>query len=145
MTRPLLALAMLAFAAPAAAQQTVIVTNAWSRATPPGAATAAAYMTLTSPTGDRLIGIATPAAKDAQVHEMTMNGGVMRMREITRGLELPPGKPVTLAPGGNHVMLVGLAAPLKQGQTLPLDLTFERAGKIHVDATIAGLGATKAP
>lgn len=139
-----LLLALLLLATPAVAQ-TVTVTNAWSRATPAGATTAAAYMTLASPTGDRLLAIATPAAKDAQLHEMTMAGGVMRMREIPGGLDLPAGKPVALAPGGNHLMLSGLAAPLKQGQTLPLDLTFQRAGKVHVDAVVGSIGATKMP
>lgn len=126
-------------------QSAVVVTNAWSRATPPGAQTGAAYFTLTSPAGDKLVGVSTQVAKTAQVHEMTMDGTIMRMREVTGGLDLPPGKPVALQPGGYHVMLMGLAAPLKRGQTLRLHLTFEHAAPVDVEAPIAAIGATSSP
>ena len=80
---------------------------------------------------DRLLGGSSPAAAAVEVHEMRMEGDVMRMREI-KALELPAGKRVTLAPGGFHLMLVGLKAPLKVGDKVPVKLRFETAGEIDV-------------
>ena len=147
MPRPL-RMALLAglLAAPALAQTApVTVTGAWARATPPGAAAAAAYVTLASPAGDRLVSVSTPAAAEAQVHEMHMEGDVMRMRELPGGLALPPGQAVTLAPGGLHIMLLGLKAPLKQGDTLALHLVFQSAPPVDVSVPVAAIGASAAP
>jgi periplasmic copper chaperone A len=116
------------------------VTNAWARATPGGAATGAAYLTLLSPVGDRLIAASTPVAKIAQLHTMTTQGGIMRMRPIA-GIDLPAGKAVTLKPGGMHIMLTGLIAPLKDGQKFPLTLTFKNGGAKEVTVTVAKVGA----
>lgn len=128
---------------PANAQSPPVqVSNAWSRATPGGASTGAVYLTLDSPAGDTLTGASSPAADIASVHEMAMEGDVMRMRAIPGGLALPPGQAVTLRPGGYHIMLEGLRAPLKQGQTLPLHLTFARSAPVDVTATVAGIGAS---
>ncbi len=137
---------LLAIAGPAAAQTavTVTVTDAWARATPAGTQTGAAYLTLTSPAGDKLVGVTSPAAKTAQVHEMTMDGTIMRMREVS-GLDLPPGKPVRLDPGGLHIMLTGLVAPLKRGQTLHLHLIFAHGSPVDVDAPIGAIGASAMP
>jgi len=135
-----------ALAGPALAQSPpVVVENAWSRATPPSASTGAIYLTLASPTGDTLIGVSSPASTAAQVHEMAMDGSVMRMRELPRGLALPPGQKVTLQPGGYHIMLVGLKSPLRQGDTVRLHLTFAKSAPVDVTASIAGLGAATAP
>lgn len=123
----------------------VVVENPWSRATPPGATTGAVYLTLVSKDGDRLIGAASPAASGASVHEMTMDGTIMRMREVDGGLALPPGHAVTLQPGGFHIMLTGLKAPLKQGDTVSLHLSFANAPALDVTAPIAGIGASAAP
>lgn len=120
----------------------VQVSNAWSRATPGGATTGAAYLTLASPAGDTLTGITTPAAKTASVHEMAMDGAIMRMRQVSAGLSLPPGQPVTLQPGGYHIMLEGLKAPLQKGQTLPLHLIFAKSAPVDVTATVGGIGAS---
>ena len=120
----------------------VQVTNAWSRATPGGASTGAVYLTLASPAGDTLTGVTTPAAKTATVHEMAMDGAVMRMRQVSAGLVLPPGQSVTLQPGGYHIMLEGLKAPLQKGQTLPLHLTFAKSAPVDVTATVAAIGAS---
>lgn len=119
----------------------VRASDAWSRATPGGATICAAYLTLESPAGDTLTGVSSPAAKAASVHEMTMDGTVMRMRPVPEGLTLPAGQPVTLQPGGYHIMLEGLKAPLKQGQTVPLHLTFAKSAPVDVTATVAGIGA----
>ena len=136
-----------ALAAPAGAQQPaaapagVTVQDAWARATPTGATAGAAYMTLTSPAGDMLTSASTPAARQAAVHEMRMDGSVMRMRAVEGGLVLPPGQPVTLRPGGLHVMLEGLKAPLKQGGTVPLHLTFRTAPPLDLQVPVRAVGA----
>ena len=126
---------------PAAAPAGVTVRDAWARATPAGTTTGAAYMTLTSPAGDVLTGASSPAAGQAAVHEMRMDGAVMRMRALEGGLALPPGQAVTLRPGGLHVMLEGLKAPLKQGGTVPLHLTFRTAPALDVDVPVQAVGA----
>lgn len=136
-----------ALVAPASAQQPaaspagVTVQDAWARATPTGATAGAAYMTLTSPAGDVLTSASTPAAGQAAVHEMRMDGAVMRMRAVEGGLVLPPGQPVTLRPGGFHVMLEGLKAPLKQGGTVPLHLTFRTAPPLDLQVPVQAVGA----
>ena len=146
MTRTLvlacLPLTALAFTAALAQQpQPVQASGVWARATPPRAATAAIYMTLTSPVGDRLTGASTPVAAKAAVHEMRMEGNIMRMRAVEGGLDLPAGKPVTLKPGGYHVMLEGLKAPLKPGETVPMHLTFQKAPPLDVTAQVQPIGA----
>jgi len=132
--------------APAYAQTPpVAVTGAWSRATPPGAEVGAVYLTLDSPAGDRLVSASSPVAARAQVHEMRMDGAVMQMRELTDGLPLPAHHAVVLSPGGLHIMLVGLKAPLKQGGTVPLHLVFQSAPPLDLMVPIAALGASAAP
>jgi periplasmic copper chaperone A len=134
-------LAFLLFAPPALAQGAgVEVKNAWARATPAGAQTGAAYVTLQSSAGDRLTAASTPAAQAAQLHTMSMQGGVMKMRQVD-GIDLPAGQSVTLKPGGYHIMLMGLAQPLKAGQSFPLTLTFAKAGSQTVNVTVQNVGA----
>src|SRR4051794_6643146 len=130
----------------AGAQQTgpqtggVEIKDAWARATPGGAENGAAYLTLVAPSGDRLTGIASPDAAKAQLHEMTNNGGVMQMREVP-AVELPPGTPVTLKPGGLHIMLMGIKHPLRPGEAVPLTLRFEKSGTREVSAAVGKVGA----
>lgn len=131
--------AMVATAAVAQTGQ-IEVTNAWARATPGGAAIGAAYLTIVSPVADRLIGASSPVAKNAELHTMTMQGGIMKMRPIA-GINLPAGKAVTLSPGGMHIMLTGLTAPLKEGQNFPLTLSFKKAGSKEVSVAVASIGA----
>jgi periplasmic copper chaperone A len=118
------------------------VTNAWARATPGSTAPGAAYLTIVSPVADRLIGVSSPIAKSAQLHTMTMQSGVMRMRPIT-GIDLPAGKTVTLKPGGMHIMLTGLTGPLKEGQSFPLTLSFKSGGTKEISVTVNKIAATK--
>jgi len=125
----------------AAQSPQVTVTDAWSRATPPHAPTAAVYMTLTSATADRLVAVSTPVAQQAELHQTTNQGGIMRMRPVVGGLELPPGKPVSLRPGGYHIMLTGLKTSLQAGQSIPLRLTFAHAPPVDVEATVRPLTA----
>lgn len=110
----------------------------WVRATPPGAPAGAAYFTLTNPrkTPDRLLGGSAPGVKRVEVHEMSVTGGIMRMRPLTDGLTIPAGGTVALKPGGYHIMLIGLNSPLKAGDELRLTLRFERAGPVTVTLPI---------
>jgi copper(I)-binding protein len=117
------------------------VNNAWARATAGKADTGAAYVTIQSPTADRLVSLSTPVAKKAELHTMSMQGMVMKMRPRS-GLEIPAGEPVTLKPGGDHIMLMGLNQPLRAGQTFPLTLDFEKAGPRTVTVTVERAGAT---
>ena len=130
-------LAMLASAAPALAQ--VSVADAWARAVVPGQNATGAFMRLTAAADATLVDVASPAAQFAEIHEMRMEGGVMRMSAVEK-VPLPAGKPVELRPGGYHVMLMDLKAPLRAGDVVPLTLTIEdKAGKkqkIDVKATV---------
>jgi copper(I)-binding protein len=126
----------------AASAQTgpVEVKNAWARATPGKAETGAAYLTIQAATPDRLIAVSTPVADKAEPHEMTMQGGVMRMRSLAT-IDLPAGQAVVLKPGATHIMLVGLKQPLRVGESFPLTLQFEKAGKREVNVVVEKAGA----
>ncbi len=115
----------------------------WARATPKGASVGGGYMTITNtgPAPDRLVGGSTDIAKSFEVHEMKMEGGVMKMRPVASGLEIKPGQTVTLDPSGYHVMLVGLKDQLKQGSHFKATLEFAKAGKVDVDFVVEGIGA----
>ena len=115
----------------------------WTRATPKGAAVGGGYMTITN-TGsapDRLIGGVADIAARFEVHEMSMDNGIMKMREVARGIEIKPGEKIEFKPGGYHVMFMGLKQQLIQGQNVKATLQFEKAGKVDVVFAIEGLGA----
>ena len=139
--------AALAFigAAPAAAHD-LIVGQAWSRATPKGAKVAAGYVAIENrgAAADRLLSASSAAADKVEIHRMSMQDGIMTMRAIEDGLPIPPDQTVTLAPGGDHIMFVGLTAPFEEGQRIPVALRFERAGRIDVDFEVGPVG-TKGP
>jgi periplasmic copper chaperone A len=116
------------------------VTNAWARATPGRSEVGAAYVTVQSPTADRLVAVSSPVATKAELHTMTMSGTVMQMRPVA-AIDIPAGQPVTLAPDGLHIMLEGLKKPLRAGQSFPLTLTFEKAGKKTVKVAVQPVGA----
>ena len=143
----LLALAVIC-AGLASAQQIkigdLVLDHAWARATPGGAKVGGGYLTIENKgaTPDRLIDGSSPAAGKVEVHEMAMNSGVMTMRPVKGGLSIPPGQSVTLAPGGYHIMLMELKAPLKKGDKVPVALNFEKAGEVKVTLDIEGIGAT---
>ena len=142
MFKPRLLFPALLLLASVAAAQTgpVEVKNAWARATPGKAETGAAYLTIETAASDRLTGASTPVAAKAELHEMTMQGGVMKMRELG-ALDLPAGHAVALKPGAAHIMLMGLKQPLRAGESFPLTLDFEKAGKREVTVTIEKAGA----
>jgi periplasmic copper chaperone A len=141
--RTVLLVAGFVFAAAAASAQTgqIEVNNAWARATPGKSNIGAAYVTIRSPTADRLVAASTPIAQKAELHTMEMSGMVMKMRPIA-GIDLPAGQKVTLGPGGTHIMLMGLKEPLKAGQSFPLTLNFAKAGTRTVDVAVEPVGAT---
>jgi copper(I)-binding protein len=148
--RLIAALLLVTFAAGSALAETykvgaLQIDQPWARATPASAPAGGGFLKITNTgtTPDRLVSASSPAAEMVQVHEMKMDGNVMRMREVEKGLEIPPGGSVTLAPGGYHLMMMGLKGPLKQGTDVPVTLVFEKAGKIDVRLSVAGLGATQ--
>ena len=106
----------------------ISVTDAWARATMPGQKVSGAYMQIHSDADARLVGASSPAVPRVEVHEMKMDGDVMRMREV-QALDLPRGKTVSLAPGGYHIMLMNLPQPIAAGDVIPLTLVIEADGK----------------
>jgi periplasmic copper chaperone A len=119
------------------------VEQPWSRATPTGASTGAVYLTITNKSHDtdRLLGASSDVADKSQIHEMKVVNGTMKMREVSGGLPVPAGGSVVLKPGGYHVMLIGLKQPLKAGETIPLTLDFEKAGKVSITVPVRATGA----
>nr|WP_314436520.1 copper chaperone PCu(A)C [uncultured Brevundimonas sp.] len=119
----------------------VTVSDAWCRPSPNGAQAGACYVTLISEADDKLMGGKTPRASELQVHEMKAEDGVMKMNQILTGMDLKQGQAVMLAPGGAHLMLMGLTAPLVAGETVPLTLEFAAAPAVTVEAVVRQPGA----
>src|ERR1700758_3939566 len=128
---------------PASAGDDIVIRQAWSRATPKGAQVAGGYLTIENhgPSPDRLISAATPAATKIEIHEMMTLNGIMVMRPVEAGLTIPPGASVTLAPGGSHLMFIGINAPFSDGEHIAAALMFEKAGKIDVTFDVGSVGA----
>jgi periplasmic copper chaperone A len=144
----LLLAATLAIVAGATAAETytagsIEVSNPWARATPKGAQVGGAYMTIANKgtETDRLLGGSSAVASKIEVHQMSMDNGVMMMRPVTGGLEIKPGQTVELKPDSFHLMLMGLKQPLMQGQHLKATLEFAKAGKVEVDYAVEAIGA----
>ena len=132
---------------PAAKQETpapvLHVENAWASPTPGGVDVSAGYLTLVNDTAaeDALVSASSPRAERVEVHEMTMEGGVMQMREAAR-LAIPAAQSVQLAPNGRHLMFYGVAQPFAVGETIPVRLTFEHAGDVDVLLPVQRPGAS---
>ena len=126
----------------AAGADGIMITDALARASAGAAKNAAAFMTLKNHSGrdDHLVAVRTARARKAELHTHIHHQGVMRMRPVAR-ITVPAGAAATLKPGGDHVMLMGLTAPLKKGDSLSLTLVFEHAGEIAVAVPIGGIGA----
>jgi periplasmic copper chaperone A len=137
-----LAVAALLGAASAKAHD-IVVSQAWSRATPKAAKVAAGYLTIENHGAqpDRLVSASTAAAAKVEIHQMAVLDGIMTMRPLENGLLVPPDATVTLAPGGNHIMFVGIVAPFEEGQRIPVELKFERAGMVQTVFEVGGIGA----
>ncbi len=119
----------------------ISVEHAWARATTASATSGVVYLTIVDHGDpDRLTGATTPVAGKAQLHQTTMQDDVMRMRPVD-GLALSSREPVTLAPGGYHLMLTGLRQPLQQGRSFPLTLSFEHAGPVQASVIVESAGA----
>ncbi len=152
--RALLAAMLLAGAAAAApalaarSRPSIEIEDAWSPPPPPGAPTAAGYLTIRNAghAPDRLLGGATPVAAQVQLHSMSTQGGVMRMRPITGGLAIAGGATVRIEPGaGLHLMLIGLKRTLRAGEHVPVTLRFAKAGDVHADLLVRAQGANAPP
>lgn len=120
----------------------IIVSNPWARASAGSAKNGAAYMELVNNghMADKLVAAESNVAKRTELHTHTMKAGVMSMGPV-KAIEVSPGEPSVLRPGGLHIMMMGLKAPLKMGDTFPITLVFEKAGKITVQFKVAGPGA----
>lgn len=145
--RWLLAAALATFALPAAAHDyklgTLEIGNPWTRATPPSAQSGGGFLTITNKgtTSDRLTAVRSTASTTVEIHEMKMDGNVMRMRELEKGVEIAPGATVELKPGGYHIMFMNLKAPFTKDGKILATLVFEKAGSIDVELDVAALGA----
>lgn len=149
MTRRLLVfLIALAGFVPAATAQSyklgsLEIDQPWTRATAPTAKAGGGYMTIINKgaSPDRLIAVRSNASDKVEIHEMKMDGSVMRMRELEKGLEIPPGATVALKPGGYHVMFMELKAPFAKDAKVPVTLVFEKAGSVDVELAVQQMGA----
>jgi copper(I)-binding protein len=143
------ALAAILLAAPALAHDynvgSLRIDHPWARATPKGASVGGGYLSITNTgsTPDTLIGGSSPVAKKLELHEMSMDKGIMKMRALPAGVEIKPGETVTFQPSGYHVMFVGLNQPLKQGERIPATLDFAKAGQVKVEFSVEGIGAMR--
>jgi copper(I)-binding protein len=153
MLRKSLAVAAIAFALaalPASAHDYTLgalkIAQPWARATPKGAQIGGGYLSITNTgtTPDRLIGGTTDVSRGFEIHQMSMDNGVMKMRLLPNGLEIKPGETVTLKPTGYHIMFTGLKAPLTKGEEVNATLKFEKAGEVKVQFAVAGIGAMSA-
>ena len=120
------------------------IEHPWSRATPPGAKVAGGYFTVINKGSapDRLLSISSDISDKAELHEMGVKDGVMTMRPVEGGLEIPAGGKVALKPGAYHLMFTGLKRQPKQGEKFPATLTFEKAGSVKVEFLVEGMGET---
>ena len=138
----------LVLVAPMAAAQSVSIANAWARATAPGQKTAGVYLDLRSNSDTAVVAAGSPLAAGAELHSMTMQDGVMRMRPLRR-IDLPAGKTVRLAPNGMHLMLVGLKRELKAGEKLPIVLSLQSSGTslrtLAIEAEVRAIDGAPAP
>jgi len=119
----------------------------FARATLPNAPVGGGFMTIenTGTEADRLVSVTTDVAAKSEIHEMSMDGQVMKMRALTDGLEIPAGETITLSPGGFHLMFMGLKGAFVEGQTVNVTLTFEKAGTVELALPVLGAAADAAP
>ena len=122
------------------------ISASFARATLPNAPVGGGFMTIENhgEAADRLVSVTSPMAGDVQIHEMAMEGDVMRMRAVPDGLELPAGETVELKPGGYHLMFMGLKGAFVEGETVPVTLTFEHAGSVDLALPVLGTAADAA-
>lgn len=141
----LIAAAFTTVCAASAFAQNVTVTDAWARATVQGQKATGAFMTITAKDHVKLVGVSSPVAAVAEIHEMKMDKDVMRMAALPNGLDLPAGKAVEFKPGGYHVMLMDLKAPLAKDTTVPLTLMLQDAKGVKSNVTLKVQVGMQAP
>jgi copper(I)-binding protein len=143
-TAALLALSIPALSLEANAAE-IQITQPWTRATPPAAKVGGGYLTLTNKGTviDTLLGASSEIADRVEVHKMEMVDGIMKMRPVPEGLEIPAGQTAELAPGGYHLMLMGLKRPITQGERIPLTLKFEKSNPVDVELVAGPLGSSR--
>ena len=119
------------------------VDDPWARATPKGATVGGGYLKITNngSAPDRFVGGSSDASKSFEIHEMSMDNGVMKMRAVDKGVEIAPGQTVEFKPSGYHIMFVGLHKPLEKGEHVKATLDFEKAGKVDVEFVVESIGA----
>jgi periplasmic copper chaperone A len=119
------------------------ISGAWAKAMLPGQPVGGGYLTIenTGAEPDRLVSVSSEATPNVQIHEMKMEGDVMKMRQLSEGLDIPPGGSVELKPGGYHLMFMNVKAPFEEGGTLKVNLKFEKAGEVQIELPVmAGEG-----
>ncbi|MCA3255504.1 MAG: copper chaperone PCu(A)C [Alphaproteobacteria bacterium] len=140
--------ALIAVAAAASAHSyragSLTIQHPWSRETAPGQAVGGGFMTIVNRGGadDRLLSGTSPVAAEVQIHTMSMDGGVMRMRQVTDGIAVPAKGTLALKPGGYHIMFMGLKRPLKRGERIPVTLRFQRAGAVTLQVAVQPVTST---
>ena len=119
------------------------LSQTWTRATPPKAKAGGGFVSITNngQSADRLVAASSDVAAKVELHEMAVTDGVMKMRQMDNGIAIPAGETVSLKPGGLHIMFMGLKQSFEQGTSIPVVLTFENAGEIAVDLSVAKMGA----
>ena len=119
------------------------LSHAWTRATPPKAKAGGGFVEIvnTGSEADRLIAASSNVAAKTEIHEMAVTDGVMKMRELEDGIEIPAGETVTLKPGGLHIMFMGLTQSFEEGSSVPVVLTFEKAGDVDIELAVGKMGA----
>jgi copper(I)-binding protein len=143
----IVALALTSFATTAHAADydvgSIHIAQPWARATPKGASAGAAYLTITNSgtAADRVSCVSSDDSAQCQIHTMTMDNGVMKMRPVEGGLEIAPGQTITLKPSGLHVMLIELKHPLEQGKAAEATFQFEKAGTVKIAFPVLAFGA----
>lgn len=133
-------------AQPAKTTGGIAIEQAWTRATPPNAPVAGGFLTIrnSGDRADRLVSVTSPDANSVEIHQMTMDGGVMRMRKLADGLPIDAGSVVMLKPGGYHLMFIGPTHPIVEGGTVTATLRFEKAGTREVRFDVRALGSSGA-
>lgn len=145
-TRHALATLTLLLAGTLRAAPGITIEDPWTRATAPGQTVAGGFMTLVNAgADDRLLRASSPVAKDVQIHNTSMDGGVMRMRHLPDGVAVPAGARVEFKPRALHLMFMELKAPIAAGSTVPVTLEFERAGKVETTFRVQATAAPAAP
>lgn len=147
--RAALAATLLLAAAPAFANDGVVqlgsinISAPFARATLPNAPVGGGFLTIenTGTEADRLVSVAASVSGDAQLHEMAMQGDVMKMRQLKEGVDLPAGQTVVLKPGGIHIMFLGIKAPFVEGETIAVTLTFEKSGSVDIELPVEAVAA----